>query len=343
MNRPLVSIVITNWNGEDVIGECLSSLFQQDYKNIEVIVLDNNSKDRSKDIIKKKFKNVKLIESNSNLGFAEGNNVAVRKAKGECILLLNSDATVTSNFLAILIGELNKNKKIGVIQPKILYKSNYLHKDGIINSIGAFFTNTGFLYYLGYGKKTNIPLYNIERDIFSAYGACMLIRKKVIKEVGLFDSDFFLYFEETDFCIRVWLAGWKIVYTPKSVIYHIGGVSARKFGTEKVLFHSFKNRICSYLKNFEIKTLIKVMPLHLTICEGTAIIYLFSGRLKLFFAIQKALFWNIINLHKTLKKRDIIQRQIRKVRDVTFLPKVGKGPRLSYYIYLFKGLEYYKD
>lgn len=343
MNKPFVSIIIVNWNGEDVIGECLSSLFQQDYKNIEVIVLDNDSKDRSKDIIKKKFKNVKLIESDKNLGFAEGNNVAVKQAKGEYILLLNSDATVTGNLLTILINQLNKDKKIGIIQPKILYKSNSLHKDGVINSIGAFFTNTGFLYYVGYGKKANIPLYDNEREIFSAYGACMLIRKKVIEEVGLFDSDFFLYFEETDFCIRVWLAGWKIVYTPWSVVYHMGGVSARKFGKDKVFFHSFKNRICCYLKNFEIKTLIKLMPLHLTICECTAIAYLFLGRLNLFFAIQKAMFWNIINLYKTFKKRDMIQRQIRKVRDVNFLSKVGKSPRLSYYIYLFKGLEYYKD
>ena len=342
MDKPLVSVVIVNWNGEAILQECLSFLFVQDYQNIEVIILDNNSTDRSKEIIKN-FKKVELIESDRNLGFAQGNNVACERVKGEYVLLLNSDTIVTKNFLKHLVAVLEKDKNIGIAQPKILYKGNTSYKDEAINSIGAFFTPTGFLYYPGYGKKSNLPIYNKEEKIFSACGACMLIRKKVIEEVGLFDSDFFLYFEETDFCIRVWLAGWKIVYIPKSVIYHIGGVSARKFGTEKAFFHAFKNRICSYLKNFEIKTLIKVMFLHLTICEGTAIAYLFLGRLKLFFIIQKAMFWNIRNLHKTLKKRDAIQGQIRKVRDVAFLSKVGKSPRLSYYIYLFKGLEYYED
>jgi len=343
MDKPFVTIIIVNWNGEDVIDDCLSSLMKQEYKNIEVIVLDNDSKDRSKQIIKKKFKYVKLIESDKNLGFAEGNNVAVKQAKGEYILLLNSDTLIMENFLSVLISSFAKNKKIGIVQPKILYKSNSSYKDGTINSIGAYFTSTGFLYYLGYGKNSSISLYSKKKEIFSAYGACMLIRRKVIEEVGLFDPDFFLYFEETDFCVRVWLAGWKIVYIPDSVIYHIGGVSARKFGIEKVYFHSFKNRICSYLKNFEIETLIKVMPLHLFICESTAIAYLLLGKLHLFIAVQKSIIWNIKNLHKTLVKRDKIQKHVRKIKDVDFLLKVGKNPRLSYYIYLFKGLEYYKD
>lgn len=85
------------------------------------------------------------------------------------------------------------------------------------------------------------------------------------------------------------------------------------------------------------------MPLHILICESTAIIYLFTGKIRLSFAIQKAILWNLINLPKTLEKRNIVQKKIRKVKDSVFLAKVSRRPRLSYYIYLFKGLEYYND
>ena len=342
MDKPLVSVVIVNWNGEAILQECLFSLFTQDYRNIQVIVLDNNSTDKSKDIIKN-FKKAEFIESDKNLGFAEGNNVASGKAKGEYVLLLNNDTIVTKNFLKDLVAILKKDKDIGIVQPKILYKRNSSYKDSTINSIGAFFTSTGFLYYPGYGKKSDLPMYNKENEIFSAYGACMLIRKKLIDKIGLFDSDFFLYFEETDFCLRAHLAGYKVIYTPGSLIYHKGGVSARKFGIENIFFHSFKNRISSYIKNFEVKTLIIILPLHLLICESTAVIYLFTGRIRLFLAIQKAIFWNLINLPKTLEKRNIVQKKIRKVKDSMFLSKISKSPRLSYYLYLFKGLEYYND
>src|SRR5207302_1778439 len=129
-------------------------------------------------------------------------------------------------------------------------------------------------------------------EVFSAYGACMLIRKEVIDKIGLFDDDYFLYFEETDFCMRVWLSGWRIEYIPGIIIYHEGGVSTRKQGMERIYFHSFKNRICTYAKNLEVRTLIWMMPVHVIVCEITSFLYLFTGRPKYFTAIQKAFFWN---------------------------------------------------
>lgn len=343
MDKPLVSVIIVNWNGKNAVKKCLTSLFAQNYRNLQVIVSDNNSKDGSKEMIRGNFRGVELIENDKNFGFAEGNNIALEKAKGEYVLLLNNDTEVTKNFLYYLVSTLEKRKDIGVVQPKILYKGNSSYNNESINSIGAFFTPTGFLYYPGYGKRSNLPMYNKETKIFSAYGACMLIRKKLVDKIGLFDPDFFLYFEETDFCLRVYLAGYKVIYVPRSLIYHRGGVSARKFGTENVFFHSFKNRIASYIKNFEVKTLARIMSLHILICESTAIAYLFTGKMRLAFAIQKAMFWNLINLPKTLEKRNVIQKKIRKVKDSRLLSEITKNPRLSYYLYLFKGLEYYED
>lgn len=340
MNTPLVSVIIVNWNGDKIIGNCLSSLLEQNYKNIEVIVVDNNSSDRSRDVIKS-FKNVLLVESAINTGFAKGNNIGFQKTKGKYILLLNSDVMVTSGFLSTLVNKLEENNTIGVVQPKILYKENALHENNAINSIGAYFMPTGFLYYPGYGKNYNTPKYNKSEEIFTAYGACMLIRREVIDQIGLFDDDFFMYFEETDFCMRAWLAGWKVYLQNNIFVYHAGGVSARNYGTEKIYFHSFKNRINTYIKNLEFINLIKIIPVHIIICLGISFVYLLQGKFKFFLAINKAILWNILNFKKTLKKRKWVQ-SIRKVSD-RYLLSVTGHPRMSYYLYLFKGLEYYKD
>lgn len=343
MKKPLISVIIVNWNGEEIIEKCLSSLFKQSYKNFETIVVDNNSSDKSKDVIKKKFRRVTLIENKKNVGFALGNNIGVKRAKGEFMLLLNSDALITTKLIDLLLQAIQKNKKLGIVQPKILYRSNEGHADNTINSVGTFLTNSGFLFYPGYGKSDNSAEYKKEREIFSAYGACMLIRKEVIEKIGLFDPDFFLYFEETDFCMRAWLSGWQTKYIPNAYVYHTGGVSSRKFGTDKVYFHSFKNKICAYIKNFQFKSLISILAVHIMLCFGVSLLYLLTGKVRFAMAVQKALIWNAVNFKKTLKKRQNIQKNLRKVPDKIYMKRVVYNPPLRYYLYLFTGLEYYKD
>lgn len=333
MKQPLVSVIIVNWNGAAILPECLTTLFQQQYKQIEVIVVDNNSSDNSVKIIKK-FKEVILIKSSQNLGFAGGNNLALPKAKGKYVLLLNTDTRVPKDFLKKLVDVLEQKPEVGVVQPKIMYE------DETINSLGGYLTSSGFLYYPGYGKKTTIVEYSKQQKVFTAFGACMLIRKKVIDEIGLFDNDYFMYFEETDFCMRVWLAGYEVRCIPNIFIHHKGAVSSKKFGMERIYFHSFKNRICTYIKNLDVKTLVSILPLHIIICEGISVLYLITGRKGYFFAIQKSLFWNIKHLSKTLQKRKKI---IRNKKKKNYLSITIRNPRLSYYLYLFKGLQYYKD
>lgn len=343
INPPLVSVVIVNWNGERIIKKSIASILEQKYKNIEVIVVDNNSSDRSRRAIRSFKSKVHLVESNENLGFAGGNNLGVSYARGKYVLLFNSDAIATENALTVLVEVLEKKQSIGVVQPKLIYSGNPRYPDGVINSVGCYFTNTGYLYYLGYGKNASVPLYNEDRSVFSAYGACMLIRKSVIDKVGLFDNDFFLYFEETDFCIRVWLAGKKIWYTHKAIVYHSGGMSSRKFGTPQVTYHSFKNRLCSYIKTLEAGNAFKVTTLCLLMSEAASFLYLLFGKFDLFMAVQKAIFWNVFNFPRILQKRRMIQQTIRKVSDASFIKQVTWQVKPSYYYFLFKGLERYSE
>lgn len=328
----LASIIVVNWNGKNYLEKCLDSLKKLIYPNYEIVLVDNGSVDGSVEFVRQNFPWIKIVQNKENLGFAEANNIGYQNSKGEYILFLNNDTTVEPNFLTILVKEIEINKDIGGLQPKILQMDNPQKLD----CVGGFLTASGILYHFGYGKNADNPKYSKKIEIFSAKGAAILFRREVLEKVGLFDKDFFAYFEETDLCHRVWVAGYKIIYIPDAVIYHKGKGTAKRIGEASIAFHSFKNRINSYLKNLGTAELLKILPLHLCLCEiGAIFYYLFWKRdSDLFLAIQKAIIWNIQHLGETLKKRREVQKDIRKIKDKDFIPKLKKKVRLSYYYYL---------
>jgi len=338
----LVSVIIVNWNGIRFLKDCLSSIYKQKYKKIEVIVVDNASIDDSVKFIKKNFPKVKIIRNKKNLGFAEANNIGYFQSKGELILFLNNDTKVTNNFLMALVKAIEKNPKAGGVQSKIFL----MNENKTLDSVGAFLTNTGFLYHYGVAKKDS-TLYDRSIPIFSAKGACMLFKKEVLEAIRvkgeIFDSRYFAYFEETDMCHRVWLAGFEIFFIPSSVIFHVMGGTSKKLASAFVQGHSFKNRINSYLKNLETLSLFKLLPIHLVMCEIVSFVYLFKKRPDLFYAINWAIWWNIVNLPQTLSKRTIIQEKIRQVSDFQLLSIIQKKVGIGYYFQLFFGLRSFKD
>lgn len=339
--KALISIVIVNWNSKDDLKECLESLSVINYKEIEIILVDNASKDDSLQFVKKNFPKVAIVKSDKNLGFAGGNNLGFKKCNGKYVLFLNNDTITTEDFLTPLVKFMEERTDVGIVQPKILFHrpGTSLHQK--INSVGSFLLNTGFLYHLDYGK----PVKNMKApyEIFSAYGACFLVRKKVIDKVGLFDTAYFAYFEETDFCHRVWLSGWKVMVFPGTCIYHKGAKTAKRLPTAFIQYHSFKNRLFTYLKNFDNVNLIKIFIPHLLICEISSLLYLLFLKPDYTLAIQKAIFWNLLNFGKIKKDRQKVQREIRKISDRQFIPKLTKNVGIGYYYYLSSGaLEGYR-
>ena len=238
--KGLVSVIIINWNGLVHLQKCLPSLFSQNYKRIEVLVVDNGSIDDSVVWLIKKYPQVKIIRNKENLGFASANNQGYWQASGEYMLFLNNDTEVTASFLTELLKVLRSDKSIGGVQSKILLMDSPKRLD----SVGSYLTNTGFLYHLGV-YASDSEEFSKEIEIYSAKGACMLLKRNVLEKIKvdgeILDGRYFAYFEETDMCHRVWLAGYKIMYVPSSVIYH-------KFGG----LYVFKNisRSFSYLRNF---------------------------------------------------------------------------------------------
>ncbi len=338
---PLVSIIIVNWNSREDLKECFESLFKISYKNYEVIMVDNGSKDDSVEFVEKNFPKVFIAKSKVNLGFAGGNNLGFKESHGEYILLLNNDTIVPPDFLGELVNFMEKRKDVGIVQPKILF-----HRPGTplhhrINSVGSFFLSTGFLYHLNYGK--NDSKISQQFEILSAYGACFLARRSLIDKIGLFDDDYFAYFEETDLSQRVWLSGLKVMIDPSSTIYHKGAKTSQKLPTAFIQYHSFKNRLQTYLKNLSFSNLFKIFIPHLLICEISSVLYFFVGKPDYTLAIQKAIFWNLLNLGGILKKRQIVQK-FRKVSDNEFIPKLTRKVNLRYYYFLSRGeLEKYND
>lgn len=299
-------------NGGEVFKDCLFSLSKIIYTNWELVVVDNGSSDKSETlppkIIGKKIK-FKLIKNKKNLGFAKANNQGYKISKGKYLLLLNNDTKLNPDFLNKLVDKMEADLKVGVIQPKIFITG----KIGILDNAGSFLTKIGFLKHWGFMEKDSKE-FSKETEILSAKGACMLVRKKLVDKIGLFDESFFSYFEESDFCWRVNLSGSKVIFFPNAAVYHKIGYTIRRLNVLDINFHYYKNRICSLIKNLEMKNLTIILISHLVISTGLALFFLLGGKFSHSFMIVKAILWNVTNLRQTLIKRKEVQK-LRKITD----------------------------
>ncbi len=328
-NKPKVSILVVNYNQDLLLQKCLDSIQKQSYPNIETIVLDNASTDTSVKTVKNNYPEVNLIESEKNLYFAEGNNLAYEKSKGEFIFLLNNDAYIENDTVEKLVDYLDKNEDVGIIQNKLVHAQNPKKVD----SAGSMFSIFGFLIHRSHNQESK----DIEpTEIFSGKGASLFMRRELIEEIGLFDPDYKMYFEDTDLCWRTWLAGKKVVYFPNTTTYHYVSQSMDNKNIGTLDYYSFRNRVQTLIKNLSLLSLLIVLPVHIQACLLLSFIYLFSN-LTISKAIIRALFWNIVNLKYTLRKRNTIQ-SIRTTPDLSFLPKLSIFPNP---LYIFNFLKFY--
>lgn len=246
---PLVSIIILNYNGKGYVEECLDSVLNQTYKNMEVIVVDNASKDGSLEIVKDKYMSkIILIENDKNLGFAEGNNVAYKKAKGEFIALLNNDAVADKEWLYKLIFAVNRcAPSFGMWASKILFYDN--HK--MIDTLGHLIYPDGLNRGRGKGE-IDTGQYNKEEEVFYPSGCAAVYRKKMLDEIGFFDPDFFAYGDDTDVGLKARLAGWRCLYVPEAVVYHRSSATAGRYSPFKAYLVE-RNRVWILVKYFPLR------------------------------------------------------------------------------------------
>ncbi len=315
-----VSIILTNFNALPWLGPCFDSLQRLTYKNVEIIFVDNHSSDDSVEFVRSRYPQVHLIINERDEGFAQGNNIGVQHSHGEYILLLNTDTTVPETFMEDMLRAFRDIPHLGVAQPKLFW----LHDPRKLDSCGSLFSATGFLKHVGNQQREELPEFNTPFPVFAVKGACMMFRRDLLEKTGgLFDPDYYCYFEETDFCMRVWLAGYECWYYPKASIHHaMGGVTGKHIATPVVQYHSFKNRLMTYLKNFSRGTLFRVLPLYALLNILVSLSFLVTGKPGNFLAVYRAAFYNLKCLRVILEKRDRVQRQIRMIPDKAFLARV---------------------
>jgi GT2 family glycosyltransferase len=241
--QPDVSIMIVNWNTRELLASCLSAVFETIHKcSFEVIVVDNGSTDGSPQRVREQFSQVHLIENQENLGFARANNQAIQQCRGDFILLLNSDAFLKEGAIDQMIDFVLLNRQAGIVGPRLLYPDGRPQK-----SHGPLPTLTSEMISLSGVDKIHLWLTKRKKlsDPFETgfvSGACMLVRRSMLQEIGLLDEDFFFFSEEIDLCYRAKKAGWKVFFVPSTEAIHLEAGSSGMTANRRLRLYRGKLR-----------------------------------------------------------------------------------------------------
>jgi GT2 family glycosyltransferase len=216
---PLVYVIVVSWNGKKDTLECLASLQQLTYQNARIVVVDNASSDGTGDAICSAFPNAELIVNTSNLRFAGGNNVGIRRSLergAEYVLMLNNDTVVDPEFLSRLVEAAEGNKQVGIVGPKIYYFDD---PKCIWFAGGSIKWWRGRVTHIGIREEDN-GRYDATTEVDYITGCCLLIKRKVIETIGMLDERYYIYGEDVDLCIRALRSGYKSIYVPSSRVWH---------------------------------------------------------------------------------------------------------------------------
>ena len=267
---PLISIIILNYNGGKFIEECIKSIMDSNYSSYEIILVDNNSDDKSHKICKEKFPQITLIENKSNLGYCEGNNIGIRKAKGEYLVILNPDTLVEKEWLGHLLNAYKKNGR-GLYQPKLLAIDNRKR----INTMGNMINLFGFGFARNKGDLDEGQFTKPER-IGYASGTCLFTSKKIMNRLEMFDSFLFAYHDDLDLCWRAALENIKSYYIPSSIVYHPREGYTFKWNSFKFYLLE-RNRQYCLLTHYSRTTYFKMLPALIMVDIGVFFYYLKKG------------------------------------------------------------------
>lgn len=319
---PLVSIIILNYNAGKLLLDCVESVFKTQYNNIEVVVVDNASKDQSHKTCKEKFDKIKLIENKQNLGYCEGNNVGIRQANGEFIVILNPDTIVDPNWITELISAYRKHGE-GLYQPKIIS----LYEENILQSTG----NMLHLFGFGFARDKGIPDSLQRKDVEQvgyASGTCLFTSQSVLKKVGLLDSFLFLYHDDLDLGWRAAQLGIKSYYVPLATIFHAESYSLK--WSSKKFFWLERNRRYCLLTHYSKDTYKRMFPYLLQAEFMVWLFYLSKGFLGAKIKAELDVIRNkqhILQKYQELESKKLVSdaELIKSFPDEIFVPKNVSG------------------
>ena len=250
---PLVTVIVVTLNNLTLLRNCLHSLYAQDYGAIEIVVVDNGSEEDVCGMLTKEFSEVRMVRLNKNYGFAGGNNRGIAIARGEYIALINNDAVAAPQWISSLIATAESDPEIGAAA-SIIIDGN---KPEVLDSCGVGIALDGMSRQAMRGMP--VPQLIQPEEVLLFSGCACLLRAETLKEVGLFDEDFFAYCEDTDLGLRLRRAGWKIVAAPGAYVHHYYSMTGGKFSLKKIYWVE-RNHLWVAIKNFP-WFLLTILPL----------------------------------------------------------------------------------
>lgn len=290
MNK--VSVITVNYNQPKVTEDLLHSIsLVNRYTDIEIIVVDNGSKDDFVPEWKSRYPDVTFIRSNVNLGFAGGNNLGIEAASGDYLFLVNNDTEFTPGLVETLVSILDKNPQVGIVSPKI----RFFDQPNMLQYVG--FTSMNF----NTARNKTVGEFEVDQGQYDnltgptgfAHGAAMMIRSSAIKKAGLMFEHFFLYYEEMDWCERIKKAGFEIWVEPRALIYHKESVSVGRKSPLKEFFMN-RNRILFIRRNASVLSrLVFYCHFGLLVSPRNLLNYIKEGRTDLAKQLFRAIWWNI--------------------------------------------------
>ena len=291
--EPLVSFIVVTWNSAQYIEACLMSIEGQSHPDVETVLVDNASSDDTVRIVREKFPDVQLVCNEGNVGFAEANNVGMRRARGRYVALLNPDALASPRWAEILLEELESDASLAAASGKIFYLGE-----------GGPDRESVFCTWPKVAPFSSKPLnfYGDEPRSLVDYlsGAAMLVRREAIDRVGAMDPGYFLYFDETDWCARMIRAGYGLLYVPEAEAWHKVSPSV---GADQKLYYMERSRLRFALKNFDTSYMVPLFFSYAAESAGMLFRDLRRGDLGASRMRCRAVGWNLASLRKTLARR----------------------------------------
>ncbi|OGP91476.1 MAG: glycosyltransferase [Deltaproteobacteria bacterium RBG_19FT_COMBO_43_11] len=319
-----VSVIIVNWNTDAQLKRCMLSLSKQTMPPREVIIVDNASTDSSAEGLEECYQNIKVVRLNNNIGFAAANNYAARLVSEECnwLALLNPDAFPEPTWLESLMDAVKHHPEYAFFG-SLLLDAN---EPAILDGTGDVNHISGLVWREGHGQAVDASSLRM-KEIFSPCAAAALYRKDIFAEANGFDEDYFCYVEDVDLGFRLRLLGYRCLYVPDAVAYHIGSAATGKRSDFSV-YHGHRNLVWTYVKNMPGVLFWLLLPLHIALNLVIIIWFSLQGQGAV---ILKAKWDALCGIPRMWKKRRDIQRnrsasigKIWQVLDKSFLPRLSQ-------------------
>lgn len=326
-----LSILIVTYKGDDLLYNCLSSLQNACEEMPEIVVVDNSANDATKKLVEA-YPTAKYVASETNLGFAGGNNLGLPHCTKPYVLLLNNDTIIHKEPFTQLIDYLENNPRVAVVQGKM----RLVNQGEVLDSCGGLLTPIGEMAFL----FNNAPISSQVKTqaVFAVKGACLLFKREVIDKVGgfLFYDHFKSYYEDVDFCHRVWVAGFEVHFVDTPIIDHLQGATAKKFSNAEINAQCLANADFSlavslgFFGRIFIAVPRKIFRVVLLICAKI------KGHQELLDTFKKAKEINSLRSEAIIQSRKLVQN-FRGVSDYSILKAVMRFPPLSYYFAIMRG------